>query len=153
MPTRTLSRFSGPYEVEEDLTSAEIQARRRPDKRIDYDTDVAYELAEVEHLAGYGVRDRNRIAEHLGITAEAYEKRLARTVGQIRGAGDRRCEDMLERLISEGRPFGVESLPVPDDPRLASTLLQRAHKAGRIRCVAVEPHTGTKVWQATNPAQ
>lgn len=82
MPTRNLSRFAGPYEVEEDVTIGEIQTRRRQNSRkLSAQLRFAHivpelDQADADHIAGYGITDPHRVAASLGLSFPAYEKRM-----------------------------------------------------------------------------
>ncbi|MGW4240890.1 hypothetical protein [Nocardia sp. NPDC004722] len=71
---------SGPWEVDVDLTFAEIAARRRnspgPPQTIGPSADV-FE-AEYAHIRAYKIAEPERLSAYLGLTVDAFEKRLHR---------------------------------------------------------------------------
>ncbi|RYF57952.1 MAG: hypothetical protein EOO27_14055 [Comamonadaceae bacterium] len=127
--------FEGPYEVEEDISYAEMTARRRPEhKTLLIDNDhISDSITTALELRHHGTPDTT-IAHRLNLTPEALEKRL-RTAGH--GAplsfADRHFLHVLEKVIPTGKPFSTEALPIPDNTRVAAVALTNAVKQGRLR--------------------
>lgn len=148
--------FTGPYEVEEDISYAEMTARRRPERKTllidnDHITDSITTALELRH---HGTPDTT-IAHRLNLTPEALEKRL-RTAGH--GAplsfADRHFLHVLNRIIDTGEPFTTEALPIPDNTRVAAVALTNAVKAGRLRKAGMYQTGKGKIglWQGTAQA-
>lgn len=141
------------WEVEEDVTHAEIKARRREGPgpkalspldhlREDYDHLVAggasFEIAEA-HLA--------KVA---GVSLELMRIRLAKL--GISPGGDKKAEYLAEirRLAARGKPFTVAALPISDHPLAADVkgAITVANKAGLIRPLKVGKDRVT-IWIGT----
>lgn len=73
--------YSTPWEVDVDLSIGEIKASRRkssglPKGPLGYSETAIRE--EEAHLRSFGVSQRDRIAEFVGLKFEAYEQRCTR---------------------------------------------------------------------------
>lgn len=141
----TIARFPKHYEVEEDITTADILTRRRPTKFAD---DHDHYLGEVEHLEGYGITDPERVAKYLGVNPSTYEKAVSQKGGREYTGRNAECIKALDELIAAGEPFTAKQLPLADHPRFPSTIIARAKKTGRIKSLGRTPDKASiHIWQ------
>lgn len=150
-------RFEGPWAVDDDITFAEIYARRRPDnKTLHIDTAktqdhilTALELRQQGH-------DDNHIAHRLHITRDTLDKRLKRAgIDSYRSFADRRFLNTFDRIIATGKPFTTEALPIPDNNQVSANALAAAVKEGRLRKVGMHQTGKGKIglWQGIVQAE
>lgn len=151
--------FTGPYEVEEDLTHSEITARRREDDRDLTARLKAHALAGLvadadELLARNPLAPQDVIAHRLGLTPNVYRERIQPHTTRPTQRDEQTFLAVLDRLIANGQPFTVDALPsVGDETGLrCRNLLAEQQRAGRILPGKRTGRDGGITWHPQTPA-
>lgn len=151
-----------PWEVEEDLSFAEIVARRRttkPEDRIPQtrvmDHDPKYDLYEITHMRGLGLTDE-QICNRLNMAQPQLNKRI-RAAGLSRETdfADRRLRELVDKYIETGRPFTTSTFPMGSHETSCKLIVEEASNAGRILSIgtAMGDNGEQTLWQETSRAR
>ncbi|NKZ84464.1 hypothetical protein GS982_21240 [Rhodococcus hoagii] len=156
MTTLTRPRFTGTWEPDEDVATADLEPRRRADSvsfaRPNSVADrIPDWIEDARFLVASGITEAGLIAKRIGCTAGTYLEHVAPHVDIPRPLNDRRAAESLERLIASGDTFDMGAVPSPDSDHYLQGLVNTAVAQARITKVGYERHTSRTFWRGTTP--